>query len=93
MSAEAKPTERVSVPFDEAVAMLPDGDEVHTFRNTGNILIGADWSRKTLIKWLKEHRTELSGPMASDMDHGLVGFDEYGPLFIATTPKKAGKAA
>ena len=90
MSTEAKPTERVSVAFDDAVAMLPDGDEIHTFRNTANILIGADWSRKTLIEWLKEHRTELSGPMAAGMGHGLVGFDGAGPLFIAT--KKAGAA-
>lgn len=78
---------RQKISLQEAEAMLPEGDDIHTFRNSSFMLIGADWRRKAILAAIKKHGVELSGPMATRMDHGLVLFDENGPLFIAT--KKA----
>ncbi len=64
--------------------MLPDGDEVHTFRSAPGMMLGADWDRQTVIAAMAECGVELSGPMATAMGHGLVLFDPK-PLFIATT--------
>lgn len=68
----------------QAIAMLPEGDYVHTFRDGIGMLIGADWSRKDLIKAIKKAKPELAGEMATNMKHGLVIFDDHGPLFIQT---------
>ncbi len=74
--------ERQLLSFDEAVRMLPDGDRIHTFRNAGFTLIGADWPRDKLLVAIKQYGAELSGPMSSQMGHGMVLFDDKGPLFI-----------
>lgn len=76
--------DRVMVSFNDAVAMLPEGDSVHTFRDSGRALIGADWSRQEIIDWLLTHQVELSGEQAVGMNHGLAGHDKYGWLFIET---------
>jgi len=81
--------ERVIVDFDQAVAMLPDGNYIHTFRQAGPALIGANWSREKMLNWLKAHPVELAGSMATAMKHGLVGSDDHGQLFIATKPQEA----
>lgn len=78
-------TDRQTVPYDEAVAMLPDGELVHTFRNGApSVLIGADWEKAQLLPWILEYGVELSGEQATAMHHGLVGRDDYGYLFIET---------
>jgi hypothetical protein len=76
--------ERVKVPFEDAVAMLPDGDRVHTFRDAGGILVGASYERADLLDLLKKYGVELSGSAATQMKHGLCLVDEHGPLFIET---------
>lgn len=79
--------ERQLLSFDEAVQMLPDGDRIHTFRNAGFTLIGADWPRGKLLDTIKQYGAELSGPGATGMGHGMVLFDDKGPLFIEVKGK------
>lgn len=76
---------RVPVSYDDAAKMLPDEPWVHTFRNSSGVLLGADWSKVTLLAWIKKNGVELAGEMATSMKHGLVGFDNHGPLFIETS--------
>ena len=65
--------------------MLPDGDSVHTFRNSiPGVMLGADWSREILLAKMEKSNLELSGPGATGMKHGIVLFDDRGPLFIET---------
>lgn len=77
--------EEKSISFEDAVDMLPDGEYVHTFRNPGpSMMVGADHRRSELLDKMKRSDLELSGEFATAMKHGLVLFDETGPLFIAT---------
>ncbi len=76
--------ERVKVNFKDAVAMLKPGDRIHTFRQGAMALLGADWDRDDLLDWIEKHGVELAGEIATKMNHGLVGMDHHGPLFIET---------
>ena len=71
--------------YDEAVALLPDGDYVHTFRNPSGILLGADWARERILHLLRRadviHQT---GGTAANMGHGICITHRNEPLFIAT---------
>lgn len=69
---------------EEAIAMLPDGDTIHTFRNPAGMLLGADWSRADVIKAIEQHEVELAGDTATQMKHGMVLHDGRGYLFIQT---------
>ena len=86
MSARAEQEELLT--YDEAVALLPDGDEVHAFLSMGGMLIGADWERGKILELLRESdRREVTGPAAQSMGHGLAAFRADGvPVFIATRP-------
>lgn len=87
-----KDNERVFLSYEEAVAMLPDGDRIHTFAGGGMALIGADWDRKDILELLKTGAPELAGEMATSMGHGMVAFlkvdkendTKSDPRFIAT---------
>lgn len=81
--ASPQSDKREPLTLDEAVALLPDGDDIHTFRGSGGIMLGADWDRQTVIAAMAECGVEKSGPMATAMGHGLVLFDPK-PLFIET---------
>lgn len=77
------------VTLEQATAMLPEGEDIHTFvqaRQTvfGLSLIGADVSRETILKHFVDDGVELSGEMATGMKHGLVYFDGDEPIFVAT---------
>lgn len=77
--------EREYVEYEDAVAMLPDGDQIHTLRQGGSgMTFGADWGRENILAVLKAGRPELAGPRATNMNHGLVLYDESGALFIET---------
>jgi hypothetical protein len=77
--------ERVFLSYEDAVELLPEGDHIHTFRsNIPGVLVGADWPRDELLEAMKNHRIELSGEMATGMQHGIVIIDKQGPLFIET---------
>jgi hypothetical protein len=62
---------------------------VHTFRNAGNILVGADWDEADVLAAIHAHGAELSGAQATAMDHGLCLFDERGALFLRTKKPEA----
>ena len=74
--------------FEDAVAMLPDKEEIHTFRNPGAaLMVGSDWPREDIIEILRTGKPELGGATCTNMNHGLVIIDEDGPLFIETKRK------
>lgn len=76
--------ERVTLTFEEAEAMLADGDLVHTMRSAGNLVIGADWPRADLLAAMREAPSiQLAGPAATQMGHGLA-VQVDGWLFVKT---------
>ena len=72
--------------YDEAVALLPDGDSIHTFLDGGFVLIGADWDRADILTLLETTaRREVTGDAAQGMGHGLAAYRADGkPVFIET---------
>ncbi|MBP2643946.1 MAG: hypothetical protein H6Q67_1833 [Firmicutes bacterium] len=76
--------DRVVLSREEAISMLPEGDNIHTFRSKGFLLMGADWSRDKIIKSIDKYGCELSGEQATSMSHGIVLKDDVGYLFIET---------
>ena len=79
--------ERVFLTADEAIAMLPDRDVIHTFLG----FIGADWDRQDVVDLINnapENGIELAGGMAAALDHKIACFSEdrgrY--IFIETKP-------
>jgi hypothetical protein len=85
MSTHIKPipdidSERVFLTADQAIALLPDSDKVHTFEQpSGFTLIGANWDKQTVIDALKaapEQGIELTGETATSMGHGLCFQDK-----------------
>lgn len=85
MSAFGKPT---VITADQAVDLLPDGDDVHTFRGGGFMVIGCDWRRASIIEALRSAPAiQLAGDVARGMRHGMV-IDDGGLLFISTDEQK-----
>jgi len=67
--------ERVILTAEQAIAMLPDGDNAHTFLGNG-FLVGADWKKQDVVDALKRSiRIELSGPLATSMGHKICFWD------------------
>lgn len=77
-------SDRVRVPTEQAIEMLPDGEMIHTFRQTPLCLVGADWTRQQVMAAIATFGAEFSGPAATAAKHGLVLKDETGYVFIAT---------
>jgi hypothetical protein len=71
--------------YEEAVALLPDGDRIHTFLDAG-ILVGADWDRAEILRLLERtERREVTGPAAQSFGHGLAAYrGDSVPVFIKT---------
>lgn len=80
--------EKVIVPFKEAKKRLTSGPMVHTFRQSGFTMLGADWPKKDVLAIMKKHEISETGPMAQGMNHGLAITDDRGHLFIATKRKE-----
>ena len=83
---------------EEAIALLPTGETVHTFYNAPFGLIGADWDRKDIIETLKkaDNILELTGEVARSLDHGICVYvkgcnNQSDVLFIKTDPEKLQK--
>lgn len=77
--------EKEVITFDEAVKRLPDAEQVHTFRQAGFAIIGADWDKTSLLDAMrKAPEIQVTGPQAQSMKHGLCIVDDSGPLFIET---------
>ena len=72
---------------EQALAMLPDGDEIHTFRQPAvSVMVGADWERDELAEAIRSaDRRVLTGEMATGMGHGMAIWSG-GWLFIETRP-------
>ncbi len=81
---------REIVPYADAVAMLEIHEgRVHTFRSAGPALVGADWDFAKLTEWMSAREIEKSGCCAQAFNHGLVGTDDHGSLFLATKESDA----
>ena len=81
--------------YDEAVSLLPNGEDIHTFYNASFGLMGADWSREDILKKLKETDIviELTGEQARAMKHGMCAYSKNAKwqseiLFIETDEEK-----
>ena len=74
------------ISFEQAIKMLPDEERIHTFRNKGPVLLGADYDRISLIETMKkfQDKIEISGKNAMELGHGLALIDDKGALFIET---------
>lgn len=77
--------ERVKLTVEQFEQMLDVRDgRVHTFRQGGMVLIGADWDLEQAIASARKHGAELAGEQATAMRHGAVVIDGAGPVFFAT---------
>ncbi len=82
--------DRCFVSFDKAVAILPEGDEIHTFRQAGHVLLGASWPRQDILDLMREFPVEETGETATRMGHALAVEDKPGRwLFIASKATEA----
>lgn len=74
---------RTLITFEDAVKLLPEGDTIHTFRQGGFALIGADWPREALIAAMESARVaDVTGEQAQAMGHGLAITEGGSLLFI-----------
>ena len=81
--------------YDEAVSLLPNKEDIHTFYNPSFGLMGADWSREDILNKLKEADVviELTGEQAKLMKHGMCAYSKNAQfhneiLFIETDEEK-----
>ena len=87
---------RIYLNPEAAIALLPEGNEIHTFINIGISLVGADWIRDDLIMKIRsvDYR-EVTGRMARSMKHGLAlyrhGDKHDDVLFVETNMEKLDK--
>lgn len=80
--------EPTTIDYEGAVALLPDGDEIHTFRQAGPVLLGCDRSRESILEHLQRAPEILiTGEMAQALNHGLA-VDSDGIMFIETKPSE-----
>ena len=78
---EVQNEERELLTREQATALLPEGEEIHTFRSSPGILFGADWPREKILKAIATHECCLAGPQSEAMGHGLAIFVD-GWLFV-----------
>ena len=78
-------TDRVTLPVEDAILLLPDSETIHTFRNAGMILVGCDWDRSKIVEAMERYGVELAGETAASMNHGLC-LNDGSWLFIQTRP-------
>ena len=70
-------SEKRFITAEQAINILPDRDEIHTFINNGFSLFGADWDRKDIIDKINHSEVrEIAGETARGMKHGLVLYDK-----------------
>lgn len=79
---------------EQAIALLPAGDEIHTFLDGGRILVGADWSRESVESLIRNAEScEIGGPGCMNMGHGLVvlrkGGKKHGDYVFVKHDEKA----
>lgn len=70
---------------EEAIALLPEGENIHTFRSGGGLMLGADWSRAGVLEAIRNSPSRRpAGPAASAMGHGLAFMHRGDWLFVET---------
>lgn len=75
--------ERIELTTEQALSMLGEGDEIHTFRTPSpGVMLGCDWKRQHILDAIEDNECELGGPMCQSMNHGLIVHVD-GPLFVA----------
>ena len=57
--------------YDEAVALLPGGDSIHTLFDGGFALISEDWDRPRVLALLAATRRREASPART---HGLAAY-------------------
>lgn len=73
--------------YDQAVALLPEGDTVHTYSVSGGVSLGADWHRSNILEMLKHARSiRPATGYAREIGHGLVVLRHGGlpPMAVQT---------
>jgi len=57
-----------------AISMLGESKQLHTFINSGGILLGAGWEKKDLVDLIQKEGVicEIGGAACRRMGHGLV---------------------
>lgn len=76
--------ERKILTKEQAIALLPDKDFIHTFVGIPNVLIGTDWEREEIIDAINSHTCEVGGQMCRALGHGLAVMRKGDPLFVET---------
>lgn len=78
--------DKIFLTKEQAIELIGDREDVHTFRSGSMMLIGADWSRKDIFGVINdagEKDIEIGGEMCKKMGHGLVIWTSPSdPLFI-----------
>ena len=90
--------DKVFLTAEQAESILVDGDNIHTFRSSTFTLIGADWSRKEIIKAIIQahirgaDNLEIGGEQCKRMGHSLVIWtSDNNPLFVECDKVKSQK--
>lgn len=62
--------------YEEAVSLLPNEENIHTFKQAPFGLMGCDWSKDEIFALLKNSETtiELTGEQARAMKHGMCAY-------------------
>lgn len=85
--------ERIFLTEQQAIELLPEGEQIHTFLNSRIALFGADWDRDEVIgKIRRSDYREVSGAVARGLKHGLALYNRGATLadvvFVETNPEK-----
>ncbi|MHB0967423.1 MAG: hypothetical protein ACYC36_13320 [Bellilinea sp.] len=85
--------DNVFLTVEQAIAMLPNTEEIHTFCSLGFGVLGASWTREEVIGLIEnapEGGIRLAGETATKMGHKLAVVEAKGRVhFIETTPESA----
>jgi hypothetical protein len=79
--------DRIFLTKEQAISALPKGKQVHTFLNPNGMLIGADWSKKSVLAEINksdDNCLEIGGELCKGMKHALIIYRDNSPLFVET---------
>lgn len=76
--------------FEEAVAVLPDGDTINIKAGRSGIIIGMDYSREGALERIRAAKSiKYSGPFARRLGFGMAIFDaKMGWVHVETDKAK-----
>lgn len=68
---------KVFLTAKQAIDLLPNEEQIHTFLNSPFALIGADWDRDEVVKKIETADfIEVSGNGARGLKHGLAVYNK-----------------